>query len=42
VWSNSLFKEDPDNYGLAIAMGHLQIASLWELEDVTIYSRAAW
>lgn len=35
-WKNSLFKDDTEQYGLAIAAGHLVIISTWNVSGVVI------
>lgn len=35
-WQNDLFKDDPENYGLAVAAEHLSYYCLWELPDTKI------
>ena len=35
-WSNSLYKDDKENYGFALSIGYLGIYSLWYLSDVKI------
>lgn len=36
VWNNDLFKDDPQNYGTAVATGHLAYQSTWETPDTEI------
>ena len=36
VWKNTLFKNDPSNYGLAISSGHLVYGAKWNLDKTTI------
>ena len=36
IWSKSLYKNDREDWGLAISIGHLTIYSSWENEDTDI------
>jgi len=36
IWKNDLYKSDPDEWGMAIAVGHLQYYTLWETEDTKV------
>ena len=38
-WSNDLYKGDEENYGTAIAVGHLTLESEWETEETLIRLR---
>ena len=33
VWTNSLWKDDPSNYGLSLALGYHSYVASWALED---------
>lgn len=35
-WDNSLYKDDKEDYGFAIALGHLQIMSQWTMDNYLI------
>jgi hypothetical protein len=35
-WENDLFRDQPESKGLAVAMGHLTMSALWELEETRI------
>jgi len=35
VWSNSLYKGDHENYGLAVSAGHLSYKSFWKADNNT-------
>jgi len=35
-WSNELYKSDPEQWGLAVILGHLKYMSKWEDEDTEI------
>ncbi|MBB1452348.1 hypothetical protein H5159_14980 [Pseudoalteromonas sp. SG43-1] len=37
LWSNDIFKDDPNSYGTALAAGALMKFSKWELEKTNIY-----
>lgn len=36
IWKTSTFKDYPDNYGMAVGMGHLLYKTVWESEDTNI------
>jgi hypothetical protein len=36
-WKNSLYKNDPEQFGLAISIGHLEYVSKWETERTLIF-----
>lgn len=36
VWKNSMFKDNPDSYGLAVSAGHLTYGTVWETPESTI------
>lgn len=36
VWKDDLYKGDTDDYGIAIACGHLQYINIWETENTEI------
>jgi hypothetical protein len=36
IWKNDLYKSDPDEWGMAIAVGHLKYFSQWETEDTKV------
>jgi hypothetical protein len=36
IWKNDLYKSDPNEWGMAIAVGHLQYFSQWETEDTDV------
>lgn len=36
-WSDSLYKDSPDDYGLAISAGHLTYRQLWETENFSVF-----
>jgi hypothetical protein len=36
IWLNDLYKDDPNNWGLAVSMGHLQMSSEWKIGKVSI------
>jgi len=36
LWSNELFKDDPTQYGMAIALGHVTYVSEWYPKETTI------
>ena len=36
TWKNSLYKDDPENWGLAVAAGHLVYRASWETERTSI------
>lgn len=36
IWLNNLYKDDPDEYGLAISVGHLQYVAEWSLDETYI------
>ncbi len=36
IWKNSLFKDDPEDYGLAISCGHLAYMASWSTETTKI------
>lgn len=35
-WKNDLFKDDPQDYGLAVAVGDLEYTSVWEKQNGSI------
>lgn len=35
-WKNNLYKDDPDDYGIAIAAGHLTLYAFWETSETKI------
>ena len=36
-WSQDLFKDDPSNYGQAVAIGHLEYVASWETEETELW-----
>ena len=38
MWKNELYKNDPENYGLAVSVGHLAFGSIWETDRTDIQS----
>lgn len=36
VWSNDLYKDDPQNYGTAVSVGHLALQSDWQTPGTDI------
>lgn len=36
VWKNAMYRDDPANWGTAVAMGHLQYLVEWRTEDTKI------
>lgn len=36
IWSNDLFKDDPQDYGRAVSIGHLKYVSTWTVERTNI------
>lgn len=36
IWRNNLYKDDPDQYGFAVSLGHLLYRAEWETETTTI------
>lgn len=36
LWQNNLYRDDPEQYGMAISVGHLQAFNTWELNNTTI------
>jgi predicted RND superfamily exporter protein len=36
IWSKSLYKNDPEEYGLAVSLGHLNYLTQWETEDTVV------
>lgn len=36
IWTNDLYRDDPSNYGMAIAVGHMLKYTVWELEEESI------
>jgi hypothetical protein len=41
VWENDLYKDDPQNWGTALAVGHLHCRARWET-PTTIISEVIW
>lgn len=37
LWTDNVFKDDPNNYGTALATGSLMKASKWELDNTDIF-----
>lgn len=37
VWKNDLYKSDPPQWGMAIAVGHLKYYSQWEDQDSSVF-----
>ena len=37
VWHNDLYADDPDQYGFAVSIGHLELISIWENDEQVIY-----
>lgn len=35
-WFNDLYKDDPDDWGMAVAAGHLAYVAQWDTEDTAI------
>lgn len=36
-WSNNLYKDDPSEWGMAVAVGHLKFEVTWVLNDTEIF-----
>ena len=36
IWMNDLYKDDPDEYGLAVAAGHLMMSHSYEFTNMSI------
>jgi len=36
IWKNNLYKDDPENHGLAISIGHLVFFTQWETERTRV------
>jgi hypothetical protein len=35
-WKSSLYKDDPEDWGLAISIGHVSWIARWDLSETTI------
>ena len=35
-WKNTLFRDDPEDWGTAVSIGHLDYLTKWEIEKTTI------
>ena len=36
IWSNTLYKDDPEQYGLAISAGHYELGNTWRTENTGV------
>jgi hypothetical protein len=36
IWSNNLYRDDPEHYGMAVSMGHMAKETTWETDRTTI------